>query len=221
MRLAFISDTHEQHDAIVLPPCDVLVCSGDFTNMGEPARVAEFARWCARALREQPVRHVVVIAGNHDLSFDGSRREANDGAREEGIAALRAAGAVYLEDDGCEIEGVSFWGSPWSMRFFDWAFQIDDEEHDRKIWSRVPSGVDVLITHGPPQGVLDRTYDGRHVGSPWLTQTAERVRPRVHAFGHIHEARGIAVRHGTTFVNACTCDARYDPVHPPVVISLA
>ncbi|MCZ7677483.1 MAG: hypothetical protein M5U28_01375 [Sandaracinaceae bacterium] len=85
------------------------------------------------------MRHVVVIAGNHDLSFDRSRREASDGAREEAIAALRASGAVYLEDEGCEIEGVSFWGSPWSMRFFDWAFQIDDEEHDRRIWSRVPT----------------------------------------------------------------------------------
>lgn len=221
MKLAFVSDIHELHDDIVVPPCDVLVCCGDFTNGGQPHAVGAFARWCQRVLREQPVRRLVTIAGNHELTFDASRREAAGGLREEVIGAVRASGAIYLEDEACTIEGVTFYGSPWSMRFFDWAFQIDGEEQDRAVSARIPDRVDVLITHGPPHGILDRTYDGRNVGSPALTETVARVRPRIHAFGHIHEAHGIAVRHGTTFVNACTCNARYEPVNAPVVITLA
>lgn len=220
MKLAFVSDTHELHGEIAVPPCDVLVCCGDFTNLGTAGAVESFAAWCAELLREKPVRHVVVVAGNHELSLDPTRRESAGGARERAIAELESAGAIYLEGSGCAIEGVTFHGSPWSMRFYDWAFQIDTEAQDLELALALPDRVDVLVTHGPPHRVLDRTYDGRHVGSPALAARVESIRPRVHAFGHIHEAYGIAAGHGTTFVNASTCDARYRPIHPPIVIDL-
>lgn len=220
MKLAFVSDTHELHEALTIPPCDVLVHTGDFTNDGEPDRIAVFARWCARVLAERPVRHLVVVAGNHDLCFDRRRRESLDGMRQASIDALAAAGAIYLEDEEHVLEGLRIWGSPWTPRFYDWAFQIDDDEHDQAVWAKVPEGIDVLLTHGPPYGILDRTYDGRPAGSPALHARVAQVRPKLHAFGHIHEGYGIQLKDGTLFVNGSTCNSRYEPVNAPIVIEL-
>lgn len=220
MKLAFVSDTHELESGIAIPPCDVLVHTGDFTNDGEPERIDRFAHWIARVLAEQPVRHVVLIAGNHDLCLDRRRRESLDGTRARAIRALEGAGAIYLEDEEIVLEGLRIWGSPWTPRFYDWAFQIDDDEHDQAIWSGIPAGIDLLLSHGPPYGILDRTYDGRSAGSPALMAAVARVRPKLHAFGHIHESYGLHLKDGVLFVNGSTCNARYEPVHPPIAIEL-
>ena len=87
-------------------------------------------------------------------------------------------------------------------------------------WS-VPSGLDVLVTHGPPLGILDRTYDGQHVGCEDLKRTVEDKRPKLHVFGHIHEGYGVERAAATTFVNASLCDLSYRAVHAPVVMELA
>jgi hypothetical protein len=47
-----------------------------------------------------------------------------------------------------------------------------------------------MMTHGPPLGVLDATYRGENVGCQHLLRAARRCRPRLHAFGHIHEGWG-------------------------------
>ncbi|KAK5453638.1 hypothetical protein LTS15_006825 [Exophiala xenobiotica] len=53
------------------------------------------------------------------------------------------------------------------------------------------NGVDVMLTHGPPMGILDQTMrEGESVGCEHLRRAVERCRPRMHCFGHIHEAWG-------------------------------
>ena len=47
-----------------------------------------------------------------------------------------------------------------------------------------------MLTHGPPQGILDQTYKSESVGCEFLRNAVERVRPRLHCFGHIHESWG-------------------------------
>lgn len=65
------------------------------------------------------------------------------------------------------------------------------------IWQSIPDDIDILITHGPPKGIMDVTadmYTGElvHVGSKSLMgQVDERIKPRIHAFGHIHDEPGI------------------------------
>jgi predicted phosphohydrolase len=220
VRLVCISDTHSRHRDIVVPDGDVLVHAGDFTKRGREQEIADFNGWLA----ELPHRHKLVIAGNHDFLFE----------RAPHVARGMLSNATYLEDSGCEIDGVRFWGSPWQPRFFDWAFNLDRGEPLRKKWERIPDRVDVLITHSPPHGVLDRVWDGQHVGCEELVAALARVRPRVHVFGHIHEAYGVsestcderdevaalAETARTRFVNACSCDLEYEPVQPPVVLDL-
>jgi hypothetical protein len=127
---------------------------------------------------------------------------------------------VYLQDEAVEIEGLRIWGSPWQPEFLDWAFNLPRGAALREKWDRIPSGTDVLITHGPPQGVLDRVDEGRREGCADLLNAVARVRPRLHLFGHIHEGYGCLERDGTTFVNASICDRAYRPVNPPVVVDL-
>ena len=73
----------------------------------------------------------------------------------------------------------------------------------------IPSDIDVLITHGPPKGVLDKCRDGRRVGCPHLLYRVEAIQPVMHIFGHIHESRGICIRDSVVFVNTSSLDEKY------------
>merc|ERR1712216_815150 len=70
-RFVCFSDTHGLHDQI--PGAhrvegDVLVHAGDFMNTGEVEQVLSFAQW----LTKYPAKHKIVIAGNHDITFQPS-----------------------------------------------------------------------------------------------------------------------------------------------------
>jgi len=209
MRLVFVSDTHN-HAPLAVPGGDVLVHCGDFTMAGRLDEIVRFHAW----LETMPHRHKVVIAGNHDFGFE----RMPDAAR----AALN--GVTYLQDSGCTLDGISFYGSPYQPWFFDWAFNFprdDDGSVARACWSKIPDRVDVLITHGPPRDVRDRiAHSGEPVGCPELLARVRTVRPAVHAFGHIHEGYGTESSDGTLFVNAAICDERYRPVNAPIVVDL-
>lgn len=222
MRICFISDTHELHGqvtrAVVDARADILVHCGDFTGRGSLEAIGSFADWCEKLLTKGCVKHIVAVAGNHDLAFDASL--PNAGSRPEvAKIRLRGAGVRYLEQSGTEIDGISFWGSPWTPRFFDWGFQIDDDAHDERLWAEVPP-CDILVTHGPPRGIRDLARDSRPTGSVGLRRAVERIRPRVHTFGHIHGQYGITSTRETLFVNAATCTEQYKPTNPPIVLEV-
>lgn len=204
MRIVCVSDTHTLHDRLVIPDGDVLVHAGDLTRKGAERDVRAFDAWLAGL----PHRHKVVIAGNHDFCFQ-DRPEA----------ATWITAAHYLQDRGVTLDGVRFWGSPWQPWFYDWAFNLPRGAAIREKWDLIPPGTDVLITHGPPAGILDRCADGAEVGCADLLDAVRRLRPRLHVFGHIHEAWG-RVDAGTVFVNASNCDLSYRPSQAPIVVDL-
>jgi predicted phosphohydrolase len=173
---------------------------------GRPEEIARFDAWLAGL----PHRHKVVIAGNHDFLFEGEPERAR----------RLLPSAIYLRDEGVELDGFRFWGSPWQPWFHDWAFNLPRGPALAAKWALIPARTDVLLTHGPPHGILDRTVAGEPVGCEELTLALARVRPRLHVFGHIHEAYGRLERDGTLFVNASNLDVHYRPVQAPVVIEL-
>ncbi len=206
MRVVCLSDTHLRHAEVEVPEGDLLLLAGDFTKRGTRDQIGIVDRW----LGTLPHPHKVVVAGNHDFALE------NDPEARTWITR-----ATYLQDEGVTVGGLRIWGSPWTPRFFDWAFNLDRGEPLRRVWRRVPAGIDVLLTHGPPRGILDRTSRGQAVGCDDLRdEVLERIRPRLHVFGHIHEAYGQAVIDGVHFVNASTCNLSYLPSHPPVVVDL-
>lgn len=110
------------------------------------------------------------------------------------------------------MEGIKFYGSPWQPWYYDWAFNEQRGEKIKAKWDLIPEDTDVLITHGPPMGILDKTLESGHVGCEELVKAVHRIKPKLHIFGHIHEDHGELRLHGTHFVNAASCNLKYKPV---------
>jgi Icc-related predicted phosphoesterase len=210
LRLVCISDTHSLHRRIPdIPDGDVLIHAGDCLGAGTLENVEDLNDW----LGTLPHRHKIVIAGNHDWIF----QEAPELARD----AL--TNAIYLEDSGIEIEGLRFWGSPWTPTFLDWAFMLDRGKALHDLWMQIPDDTDVLITHGPPKGIGDEALMGfqcQNVGCVDLLHRIEQMRLKAHIFGHIHEGYGRYLRGKTQLINASTCTVRYEPTNPAIVLDI-
>ncbi|KIM41299.1 hypothetical protein M413DRAFT_145993 [Hebeloma cylindrosporum] len=128
-------------------------------------------------------------------------------------AEAQQAGIVYLQDEKHEFkvhENGKLWsvyGSPveylvyilgasppdkcdfqWSPRFGNWAFGYGREAAE-EIVSQFPK-TDILLTHGPAREIFDRNMIGSDVGCDALRARLSELRPRLHVFGHIHEAHG-------------------------------
>ena len=156
MRIVAISDTHGQHNWIKLPKGDVLIHAGDFTKRGSRLEIKEFSLWLEK--QKEKFKYIIIVAGNHDFYFEQNREDAK---------TLLPEGIIYLEDSGIELDNVKFWGNPWSTKFHDWAFMKEDIDLGHS-FSLIPDRTDVLITHGPPYSILDKTKSGEHVGSKTL-----------------------------------------------------
>ena len=185
MDLTFISDTHGLHDRLKLNPGTVLVHAGDITEYGTEDEVVEFLDWFSR----QPFTYKIFIGGNHDLFLETLTLRK--------IKRLIPANIIYLQNSGTEIGGIKFWGSPVTPYFLGMAFNVRAGKGIRKVWSKIPSDTDILITHGPPKGMLDNK-----MGCEKLLLRIDSVRPKIHCFGHVHGQNGIEVTNDTTFINA-------------------
>jgi predicted phosphohydrolase len=197
MRLVAVADTHLFHDELVVPDGDVFIHAGDLCRGGDLAELGAAAAWIAGL----PHRHKVVVAGNHDWAF----------VHEPAAARALFAAMTYLEDAEAVLDGVRFYGSPWQPAFHDWAFNLPRGEPLARIWAKIPHGVDVLITHGPPMGLGDRSPVGGRAGCADLRARIAEVRPRAHLFGHIHQDGGLWPVGATTFVNVTTWECERTP----------
>jgi Icc-related predicted phosphoesterase len=205
-RIVALSDTHNRHHRLSIPDGDILIHAGDITDMGELSDVRSFNKW----LGTLPHQHKLVIAGNHDFCFEDQPETAE--------ALL--TNCTYLFDEAITLRGLTFYGSPWQPWFYNWAFNLRRGPEIRAKWDLIPNSVDVLITHGPPVGCLDRTFRGEQVGCADLLEAVRRIGPTYHIFGHIHEAYGRLSDSHTEYINASTCTLQYEPLNPPVVIDL-
>ena len=221
MKIVFISDTHGLHDMMLhpLPEGDVLIHAGDLTNVGSQHNVREFVHWFQNI---KGFDTKVFIAGNHDWAFERKPAWLSDYINDENLSQ---SDCVYLEDSSFTIEDpefsrpIKFYGSPWQPEFCNWAFnvpRIDLHEY----WEKIPEDTDILITHGPPEEILDLNLRGELCGCASLRHHVERVKPFIHVFGHIHEDYGYKIHGGTTYINATTCTPRYIPSNKPIVASL-
>lgn len=225
MRIVLVSDTHGLHRSIQIPEGDILIHAGDLSSSGKSSEVADATKWLASL----PHQYKIAIAGNHDFLFERSPGEAT--------TLLRDAGVTYLQDTGVNVEGLSIYGSPWQPEFMNWAFNVPRGRLAR-YWDLIPSGLDILVTHGPPFGILDQStpagtrrlaqwedkeqFTGsEHLGCEELLAAVERSQPRVHVFGHIHGGYGASLSEHTDFYNASVCNEAYKPMNKPWAIDMA
>lgn len=232
MRLILISDTHCQHD-FKIPEGDILIHAGDLTFNGTVPEITKEVQWLRGVKVGLGFQHVVVVPGNHDWLAE------KDPALMELL--FRENGLTYLQHKAAEIDGLKFFGSGYTPRFFDWALNVDRGEPLRALWSQIPKGTNVLITHGPPydrfdtvnrpDGDADSTFYGitpreriipAKVGCWDLAHRIQDLVPelRLHVFGHIHQS-GIATgADGVIYANSSICNEQYRAAHAPHIVDL-
>lgn len=203
MKIVAISDTHGLHLKMPVPPDgDVLVVAGDILRRKNNLHELEMFNYWLGLL---PHTYKIVVAGNHDWIFESDPN-----------AAKALTNAIYLQDSGFEIDGVNFWGSPWTPEFYNWAFMLPRGEALAKKWARIPDETDVLITHGPPYGTLDVNLHGERCGCEALADRVSQLpNLKLHLFGHIHYSHGVTGWYGDGPIsaNCATCGEDYKPVN--------
>lgn len=214
MRIVCVSDTHNCNEAIAVPDGDLIIHAGDATVNGTEAEVDAFIDWFSNLPHERKI----FVAGNHDWLFERDELASKK---------LLSRGVIYLEDSITKVKGLKVYGSPWQPRFFDWAFNLNRGDELAEKWKLIPDDIDILITHGPPMGILDevpRQWGIENTGCEELkrrvAEIAEHGRLKLHVFGHIHCGYGTHEEFGMKFVNASTCDEDYRPTQLPIVVEL-
>lgn len=220
-QICLISDTHNKLDWIKdIPEADVLVHCGDALGSGSFNEFIKFVK-DIKALAVN-YREVLFTPGNHDRIIE------NDPATCRFM--LQDVGVTMLIDEAVTVDDVVFYGSPYTPTFFNWSFMADRGEYIARVWNRIPDDVDVLFTHGPAYGHLDKinyVVEGEdpHVGCEELLKVVERVKPVVYASGHIHSARSKqnwfwGDGSNTLFINCSVCNEKYEPVNSPFLVDL-
>jgi Icc-related predicted phosphoesterase len=204
VRLVLISDTHELHRELAVPDGDLLIHAGDFTFFNHTSKIRDFNKW----LGELPHRHKVVVPGNHDRAFNQDPR-----IREE------ITNATLLINESVTLCGLNLWGSP--VVCDDSAYGYTKREERASLYASIPKDTHILITHGPPYGILDRE-PGSHIrqGCTELRAAVMQLQPRLHVFGHVHAGYGTCQTEKTLYVNAALFGWPGDLENRPIVMDI-
>lgn len=220
VRFVHVSDTHGLHRRVHVPEGDVLVHTGDLTgNYATDANLLPHLRDVVAWLAElaQRFSRVILIAGNHDTLLDdrGGSHQLDEARR---VLEALPSNCIYLDGESgngmVEYRGLHIWGCPvtvsrletLSKRYVSNAFERTFDVRQR-VWDRIPEGLDVLLTHAPPAGVLSR--DGVGCSALLARLRAMRRPPRLHCFGHDHTGIGVDLETApglTGFLNAGQLD---------------
>ena len=224
--IAAVSDTHgdlrwikQITKTLRTDSIDFLIHSGDASSRGAFEALNQmFLQVKEDLLDTGIVKHFIFVPGNHELAF-----EINEAFFLHALSGIHNNIHILINKEKL-IDGVSFFGSPVTPPFFDWAWNW--KEKQRKIlWESAPK-VDVLVTHGPAFGTLDvvenirSKENGENVGCKELKKYITKNKPKLHVFGHIHTGYGIHDADGTKSVNASIMNEHYVPVNHPVFLSL-
>lgn len=201
MHILHLSDTHGFHRQLgSLPAADIIVHSGDISFVGTGDAIVDFIDWFV----ELDYKYKIFIAGNHDFLLEGKSADR--------IQRFLPKNCYYLYNSGVKINDLKFWGMPF---FFS---PEDDSQYIEEI-NRIPNDTDILITHQPPHGILDRSRN-TSFGSVHLLNKVTEIKPRYHLFGHIHDAYGTETHNQTIFSNASMVDEQYQLINNPIILEI-
>lgn len=207
MKIYHIGCTHQVHDKLSIPEdTDILIHTGDWSNSRDITYNSEeffkFRAWVEKKLSHIPYK--LFVPGNHSVFEYHNESLAR--------TLFKEIGVHFLVDKAVEIEGIKFYGSPFVPRMGDWVYMAERGKLHKR-WSNIPIDTDVLITHGPPKGMLDLTEQYDHT----LTQEGDQAlktiikknlhKLKLHMFSHIHSNsavtnNGVLFREGVFYSNA-------------------
>lgn len=229
MKIVAISDTHNLHDTLTIPECDILIHAGDATGDGTAKECIAFLLWMSSL---DQCKHKIFVPGNHDFMFQKNYKEHVP------------TNVNVLIDKSITIGGIKIYGTPWQPFFYDWAFNglekrpgydysykggpgpcSPDAEHPllKDKFLMIPDDTNIIVCHGPPNigniDLVDRTKE--HVGSVELTNAIKRLPNLIAGFyGHIHSGYGKVTAGNATHYNVSICDERYRPYNPITIINI-
>ncbi len=204
MKIWHISDTHNLHIKLTIPQVDCVIFSGDCSLTDNFAinsnEVSNFIDWYASL----PIKYKVFVGGNHDVSIERGLHKPEK---------FKQNGIEYLFNDFVIIENYRIWGSPYTPTFGKgWAWNMQRHKI-HKVWDMIPDDTDILVTHGPPKGILDYTINRQNelenCGCSNLRKRISNLNLKACLFGHIHNCEHIhnssiqkLARSNTIFSNA-------------------
>lgn len=214
MLIAALSDFHNYF--FDLPKADVLIIAGDATMMGTPGELQQLSDWLSTQIEKYS--YVIVIHGNHDKGFDS---EYSALAKE----FLTKIGVLYLNHEFIKVAGLKIFGSPFIPQIGKskfWASEVPRGDQIAKKWKDIPENLDILITHGPPYGVLDKGICRENYGCYDLKHRIETMKlpPKIHIFGHVHSGAGNIKIGKTEYFNVSIMDEQYEPAYPVTMIEI-
>lgn len=204
MIITFISDTHTKHKKIEndLPGGDVIIHAGDCMSSGYSFQeLRNFLKWFNSL---NSYTHKIFIGGNHDRVLENEPEQSQKLLAEYPFI-------TYLQDTYTTSPNCKIYGTPWQPEFCNWAFNLPrDSEILQAKWELIPENTDILVTHGPPYGLLDIPGgQSTRVGCQLLRSKIEKIKPKIHVFGHIHGSAGYIYQDGTHFLNASVLNEQY------------
>jgi hypothetical protein len=223
VRILHISDTHMLHRQIEarfplgLPAADILIHTGDWSENGTKEENADFDEWLASVAPRY--KHVIVVAGNHEWRRLKQNTAAMVQAAKDpkkhivsSLPSLRPGIDYVLGHEGVTLCGVNIYGCSWEpCASAGNPDEVGQSDGYQQVWSdacaakggallsptdmyeRVPPNIDVLLTHGPRDGIFDQVENTQYSwgSSKALRDAVQEKRPGAHLFGHLHEQRGV------------------------------
>lgn len=203
LKIVCLSDSHGRHRQVQIPECDIFIFAGDASILSY-AELEAFNNWLGTIKAD----FKIFVAGNHDGYMQQLGKKD---------CQLFLTNAIYLENDTVKVKGIKIFGSPYSKEFNRWNFMAEDWKL-AYFWDLIEKDTDIVITHGPAYGLLDRNAYGNKCGSKTLLAKLEEINPKYHITGHIHEDSNILKTKFTTVVNASVLDENYKIAFEPKVI---
>lgn len=208
MKCIAISDTHGFHKELSLLKGDIIIHAGDFCHLGNEKQLQDFLEWYGGL----SFKYKILIAGNHDYLAEEEPKEFN---------SLVPESVIYLNDSGINIEGLKLWGSPVQPDLLGMAFGRQRGEEMNTTWNLIPNNIDILITHTPPFGILDKASSGKSLGCESLLKKLYFLAPKAHIFGHIHASYGQMKINNTLYINASNYNSKKGLINPPVSFEIS
>lgn len=215
-KIVCISDTHT-YENFEVPEGDILIHSGDISSRGSFAEMNRAMIW----LGKFPHKFKIFVCGNHDFLGEQDPSLMKALAEENGV--------IYLDEGSVDVFGLKVFGSPWTPWFHSWAFNAQRGEEIARHWAKIPENTNVLITHGPPFGILDvnteepyhKHLGPEHLGCEELRKRVDQLKDlKLHVFGHIHSSNSFEEINGVKFINAAICNESYEPIQPARIVEL-
>lgn len=223
MKVMHISDTHTKHvyltELIENSNVDLLIHSGDASNNKVPAinanELHDFLDWYDSL---DCIPNKIYVPGNHDTSLEAGL-----------INKELYSNIIFLINESVNVDGVNIYGSPITPTFgHNWAYNLARHK-TFSAWERIPENTDILVTHGPPKGVLDTTshFNLEAVGCKNLLNKVRKIQPKYHLFGHLHDEPdnlnyGMRTISGidTVFMNSSIVNLRHEVVNSPQIFNI-